>query len=41
MLGNNKYHIGDVSGACSDWKKAIKLGSEKVVIAELVSENCN
>ena len=36
--GNTKEHLGDLKGACEDWKKAAELGDEDA--AELLKEHC-
>ena len=37
--GDSKEQIGDLNGACADWKKAVKLGYQDA--SKLVIEKCN
>ena len=37
-LGNAKYQIGNVKGACAEWKIALDLGEDRV--AEQISKFC-
>jgi len=37
--GSSKQKLGDLDGACSDWRKAANLGDIKA--KELIAENCN
>ena len=39
FLGLAKEEIGDINGACNDWKKAVKLGYQDA--SKLVEEKCN
>ena len=37
--GNAKESLGDLNGACNDWRKAVSLGEENGAI--WVSQQCN
>ena len=37
-LANIKKEIGDMNGACEDWRKAVDLGDEEA--ENLLKENC-
>ena len=39
LRGQAKRELGDLKGACEDWKKAAELGREDAV--KLLEENCS
>ncbi len=38
LCGTIKFNIGDLKGACEDWKKAAELGDEDAT--KLLEEHC-
>lgn len=36
--GNSKLHLGDIQGACADWKNAQALGADSV--SERIKKHC-